>query len=99
MKKAAKRSSHRTIKGLTKTQVMKQLKSVAYAYQKEVGKILRENDIFYCDDWSLMKKYLRNSSRGVRDVAIALCRYRTIQRAKLSTDLKTRTEMLEKLKE
>ena len=63
MKKASKKCSTnriKTIKGLTKVQVMKQLKSIAYAYQKEVGKILKENDMFYCDDWDFMEEYLRN---------------------------------------
>ena len=100
MKKATtKRSIHRTVKGLTKAQVMKQLKSIAYAYQKEVGKILKENDMFYCDDWDFMEEYLRNCSRGVYGVANALCRYGTMQHARLKSSLMTRAEMLEKLKE
>ena len=99
MKKAkAKRSIHRTVKGLTKVQVMKQLKSVAHAYKKEVGKILKENDMFYCNPWECMEEYLRNCSRGVNDVASALCRHGTMQRAYLDVDLMTRKEMQEKLK-
>ena len=100
MKKAtAKRSIRRTVKGLTKVQVMKQLKSIAHAYQKEVGKILKENDMFYCEDWDYMEEYLRNCSRGIRGVAGALCGYGTMRRSMLKCDLMTRKEMLEKIKE
>ena len=102
MKKASKKRSTKrikTIKGLTKVQVMKQLKSVAHAYKKEVGKILKENDMFYCNPRECMEEYLRDCSRGVNDVASALCRHGTIQRAYLDVDLMTRQEMLEEIKD
>ena len=54
----------RTCTGITKLQALKQLKHAAALYKKEVAKILRDNDLFYCEDVA-WKNRITNCNRSV----------------------------------
>lgn len=86
--------SARTKTGITKLQALNQMKKATSAFKKEIAKILKDNDLFYCADTGFENR-VSNRNRCVNDMINSLLREKWIAHNMLLGDLKTRKEALE----
>lgn len=99
MKKTTKKISSRTKLGITKLQALKQMKKLYFEFERAIGKIMHENDLYYVNNRDIERRVSRKI-RSIKDMAYVLSSGGTIRHSFIMCDLKTRseTEELDKLK-
>lgn len=86
--------STRTCTGITTLQALKQMEKAAFVFRKEVSKILKDNDLFYCTGTDI-KNHVSNNNRCVDAMLFSLIRKKSIAHDMIMCKLKTRKEALE----
>lgn len=93
-KKTKRKVSARTATGITKLQALKQMKKALFTFKRQIGKILKDNDLFYCADTDI-KDRVRKGIRCVDDMVFSLTEEGSLVNCMMMCDLKTRKEALE----
>ena len=92
--KQKRKISARTCTGITKLQALKQMKKALWMFKREVGKILKDNDLFYCLDTDVENRVSKNI-RSVDDMVFSLVDNGSLANCMIMCDLKTRKEARE----
>ena len=86
--------SAKTAIGITKRQALKQMKKALFAFKRQIGKILKDNDLFYCVDTDIEDR-VSKEIRCVNDMVFSLIEEGSLANCMMMCDLKTRKEALE----
>ncbi len=93
-KKTGRKVSARTATGITKLQALKQMKKALFTFKRQVGKILKDNDLFYCGDTDIEDR-VSKETRCVNDMVFSLIEEGSLANCMMMCDLMTRKEALE----
>lgn len=81
----------RTKLGITKCQALKQMKKLYFEYERAIGKVMKENDLYYAYNRDVNDR-VRRGVRSIRDMAFVLSTSGSLAHSMIMCDLKTRAE-------